>query len=88
MQRISISEFKAKCFALLEQASKTQEPIRVTRFGIPIADVIPPTSIQERAAWIGSMKNSMEIVGVSLLRPTRRESGRRFAIKGCCAARN
>ncbi len=63
MHEVAISEFKAKCLALLEEVSKTKKPIRVTRFGKPIADVIPPASVQGRAAWIGSMKDSMEIVG-------------------------
>lgn len=63
MQEVAISEFKAKCLALLEEVSKTKKPIRVTRFGKPIADVTPPALVQGRAAWIGSMKDSMEIVG-------------------------
>ena len=42
MQEVAISEFKAKCLALLEEVSKTKKPIRVTRFGKPIADVMPP----------------------------------------------
>jgi len=33
MIEVSISEFKAKCLALLEQVRKTREPIRVTRHG-------------------------------------------------------
>ena len=72
MQEVAISKFKAKCLALLEQVSKTKKPIRVTRFGKPIADVIPPSSIQGRAAWIGSMKDSMEIVG-DIISPANEE---------------
>ncbi len=62
MQEIAISEFKAKCSALLERVSKTKKPIRVTRFGKPIADVVAPALVQGRAAWIGSMKDSMKIL--------------------------
>ena len=72
MQEVAISKFKAKCLALLEQVSKTKKPIRVTRFGKPIADVIPPSSIQGRAAWIGSMKDCMEIVG-DIISPANEE---------------
>ncbi len=43
MIEVSISEFKAKCLALLEQVRKTREPIRVTRHGKPVAEVVPPT---------------------------------------------
>ncbi len=63
MQEVAISEFKAKCLALLEQVSKTKKPLRVTRFGKPMADVVPPALVQGRAAWIGSMRDSMEIAG-------------------------
>jgi len=63
MQEIAISEFKAKCLALLEQVFKTKEPLRITRFGKPIAEVIPPATVVDREQWIGSMKNSMKILG-------------------------
>jgi prevent-host-death family protein len=63
MQEIAISEFKAKCLALLEQVRATKKPIRVTRFGKPVAEVVPPTAVEDRAAWIGSMKDTMKITG-------------------------
>jgi prevent-host-death family protein len=63
MQEVAISEFKAKCLAMLKQVSRTKKPIRVTRFGKPIADVVPPAVVQPRAALIDSMKDSMKIVG-------------------------
>ncbi len=63
MREIAISEFKAKCLALLEQVRSTKQPIRVTRFGKPVADIVPPESLQDRASWIGSMRDSMEIIG-------------------------
>jgi prevent-host-death family protein len=62
MKEIAISEFKAKCLALLDQVQKTKKPIRVTRFGKPIAEVVPP-SPSPATGWIGSMKNTIEIVG-------------------------
>jgi prevent-host-death family protein len=63
MVEVAISEFKAKCLALLEQVRRTRQPIRVTRFGKPVAEIVPPTCLQDRAAWIGSMKGKMEILG-------------------------
>jgi prevent-host-death family protein len=63
MREIAISEFKAKSLAVLERVRSTKKPIRVTRFGKPVAKVVPPTSVQERSSWIGSMKQSLEIVG-------------------------
>ena len=60
---IAISEFKAKCLALLEEVNKTKIPLRVTRRGKAIADVIPATPETEEGNWLGSMSGSIEIVG-------------------------
>jgi prevent-host-death family protein len=73
MIEVAISEFKAKCLALLEQVRLTRKPIRVTRFGKPVAEVVPPTCVQERGAWIGSMKDSVQIVG-DIISPANEES--------------
>lgn len=62
MKEIAISEFKAKCLALLDQVQKSKQPILITRFGKPVAEVIPP-SPPPQTAWIGSMKDTIEIVG-------------------------
>lgn len=63
MEEISISEFKAKCLALLEQVRKTKKPIRITRHGKPVAEVVPPAPSVDRTKWIGSMEGKMEILG-------------------------
>jgi len=63
MEEIAISEFKAKCLALLNQVSKTKKPIRVTRHGKPVAEVIPPSPPAEAGDWLGSMADTMEIMG-------------------------
>jgi len=61
MKEIAISEFKAKCLALLDEVEKTKQPIRITRRGRPVADVSPPAPTESRD-WIGSMKE-MKILG-------------------------
>jgi len=43
MEEIAISKFKATCLAVLEKVKKTGQPILVTRFGHPIAEVRPPS---------------------------------------------
>lgn len=63
IREISISEFKAKCLSLLKEVSKTKTPLRVTRRGKPIADVIPPSVDSEERDWIGSMADRIEITG-------------------------
>jgi prevent-host-death family protein len=73
MQEIAISEFKAKCLALLDQVQKTKKPIRVTRFGKPVAEVVPASPAAEATDWIGSMKDSMKILG-DIVSPANDES--------------
>jgi prevent-host-death family protein len=63
IQEIAISEFKAKCLSLLEEVSKTKTPLRVTRRGKPLADVIPASPEAEERSWIGSMSGSIDMVG-------------------------
>jgi len=63
MKDIAISEFKAKCLGILEEVRKTRQPIRVTRFGEPVAEVVPPTHKPRRKSWLGSMAGSAKIVG-------------------------
>jgi prevent-host-death family protein len=62
MEEVAISEFKAKCLALIDQVQKTKKPILITKFGKPVAEVIPP-SPKPAGDWIGSMKDTIEIVG-------------------------
>lgn len=63
MEEVAISVFKAKCLALLERVRKTRQPLRITRRGKPVAEIVPPAKVLSRAEWIGSMKGEMEIVG-------------------------
>ena len=63
MKEVAISEFKAKCLAILERVEKTKEPIRITRHGKPVADIVPTVPTVDRAALFGSMRNSITILG-------------------------
>ena len=63
IQEVSISEFKTKCLSLLEEVSKTRTPLRVTRRGKAIADVVPISPQAAERSWIGSMSGSIDIVG-------------------------
>jgi antitoxin (DNA-binding transcriptional repressor) of toxin-antitoxin stability system len=62
MKEVVISEFKANCLAILEQVRKTRVPARVTRFGKPMAEVVPPAP-KQRPRGLGSMAGTMKIVG-------------------------
>lgn len=63
MKEVAISEFKAKCLALLDQVQKTKKPLLVTRFGKPVAEVIPASPKAGPEDWFGSMKDEIQILG-------------------------
>lgn len=63
MQTIAISKFKATCLAVLERVRRTGEPILVTRFGEPVAEVSPPPVPPRPGKWLGALQERGEIVG-------------------------
>ena len=63
MEEIAISRFKATCLAVLERVRRTGKPVLVTRFGEPVAEVIPPPAPPRSPAWIGAMAETAEIRG-------------------------
>jgi prevent-host-death family protein len=63
VEEIAISKFKATCLAVLERVRKTGKPILVTRFGTPVAEIVPPPMPEKPKSWLGSMKGSAQIVG-------------------------
>jgi prevent-host-death family protein len=63
LEEVPISEFKAKCLSLLDRVNKTKTPLRVTRRGKPIADVVPPAKESGKRDWIGSMAGTIKITG-------------------------
>jgi prevent-host-death family protein len=62
MEEIAISKFKATCLAVLERVRRTNQPIRVTRFGKPVAEIIPP-SPPERPRRSFGIRQGGHIVG-------------------------
>jgi prevent-host-death family protein len=63
MEEMAISKFKATCLAVLERVRRTGRPLRVTRFGKPIADIIPASVEPVKTDWMGSMRGTLEIRG-------------------------
>jgi len=61
MEEIAISKFKATCLAVLEKVRKTGEPILVTRFGHPIAEINPPGIVKK--IKLGGGAGTMVILG-------------------------
>ena len=53
---MAISKFKATCLAVLQRVKRTGKPVVVTRFGKPIAEVVPPSGRAKARDWIGSFQ--------------------------------
>ena len=62
MREIAISKFKATCLAVLEDVRRTRRPVRVTRFGKPVAEILLATAAPKQF-WLGSMRDSLEVSG-------------------------
>jgi prevent-host-death family protein len=45
MEQIAISKFKATCLAVLERVKQTGKPVLITRFGQPVAEICPVSTI-------------------------------------------
>jgi prevent-host-death family protein len=63
MEEIAISKFKATCLKVIARVSKTRKPIRVTRFGKPVAEIVPPTAQPKTRRILGAMRGTGEIKG-------------------------
>ena len=62
METMAVSKFKSTCLSVLQRVQKTRKPIVITRFGKPIAEVVPPPP-PRKADWMGSMAGTIEITG-------------------------
>jgi prevent-host-death family protein len=63
MEEMAISKFKATCLAVLERVRKTRKPIRITKFGKPVAEVVPLSSEPKKKSWLGSMAGTVKFHG-------------------------
>ena len=63
MDEIAVSKFKATCLAALDRVRRTGRPLRVTRFGRPLADVVPARPDPAEGSWLGAMKGRGRVEG-------------------------
>jgi prevent-host-death family protein len=63
MDEIAVSKFKATCLAALDRVRRTGRPLRVTRFGRPLADVVPAQPEPRSGSWLGVMKGTGRVTG-------------------------
>jgi prevent-host-death family protein len=63
VEQIAVSKFKATCLSVLERVRKTRKPILVTRFGKPIAEVVPPSTPEHPVRQLGAMTGTVSFIG-------------------------
>jgi prevent-host-death family protein len=61
-ETMSVSKFKATCLAVLERVRATGQPVLVTKFGTPVAQVLPPSPPAPPPSWLGSLRARGRIV--------------------------
>jgi prevent-host-death family protein len=61
MKEVGISEFKAKCLAIIEEVRKTKKPVRITRRGRAVAE-LTPTAAGRNAKFVGAMVGTGKIL--------------------------
>jgi prevent-host-death family protein len=62
MREIPVSKFKATCLATVAEVQRTKRPVRLTRFGKPVADIVPAKEVKKRPL-LGAARGMMEIRG-------------------------
>ena len=63
MEQLAISKFKATCLAVLDRVNRTGQPVLITRFGKPVAEVVPPSPPARPERWLGCMRYTLRITG-------------------------
>jgi prevent-host-death family protein len=63
VEQIAVSKFKATCLSVLQRVNKTRKPVVITRFGVPIAEVVPAPEPKKPKKWLGCMAGTAVITG-------------------------
>lgn len=63
MKTVSVTEFKAHCLRLLDEAQKTGEPIELLKRGQSIATILPRQLGTKASYEPGQFKDEIRIVG-------------------------
>ncbi len=63
MDAMPISKFKAQCLSVMDRVRRTGRPVRVTRYGRPMADVVPSTPAKRDIRTLGFLNNTTTVIG-------------------------
>ena len=61
MRTVKASEFKAKCLKIMDEVAATGEPVVITKYGVPVAQLVP--AVQKPKTLFGALEGSITIVG-------------------------
>ena len=62
MEEMAISKFKATCLSVMERVCKTGEPVLITRFGHPVAEIVAPGALKPTRR-LGTMAGTGRVIG-------------------------
>jgi len=63
MDAMPISKFKAQCLSVMDRVRRTGRPVRVTRYGRPVADVVPAAPVAREKRVLGFLMDATTITG-------------------------
>ncbi len=63
MEEIAASKFKVTCLSVIERVRKTRKPIRVTRYGKPVAEIVPLPVPKRSKSRLGTMAGTILYMG-------------------------
>jgi prevent-host-death family protein len=69
MEEIAASKFKITCLSVIERVRKTRKPIRVTRYGKPVAEIVPLSPPKRSKSRLGTMAGTILYMG-DVISPT------------------
>ena len=61
MKSMPAGEFKARCLAVMEDVSKTREPVLITKRGKPVAKLVPAERAEQD--FIGRLEGKVRVLG-------------------------
>ena len=57
MRTVKASEFKAKCLQIMDEVAETQEPVVITKRGVPVSQLVSVKRV--RRTLYGAMKGGI-----------------------------
>ncbi len=60
---IAVSKFKATCLSVIADVKRTRQPVTVTRFGKPVARVVPAEAPPKGRRILGAYRGQIRITG-------------------------